>query len=170
MKDKIDKAKDKVKEWMNTVSKSDGVNFYGRLRIQHFRDGEVLTDKKIDNVVVNDGLAAVTALLGDGLSLSNGDFGHIAIGTDSTAASSSDTSLGAEHARESATASQTTTNVTNDTLQLQNTFSISSSVTIEETGVFNAASGGTMFARQTTGSQTLQSGDSLQITWEITAS
>lgn len=60
-----------------------------------------------------------------------------------------------------------TTDTTNDTAQLVATFTFTGSFAVTETGVLNAASVGTLLARQVFGAINVASGDSLQITWKF---
>lgn len=128
------------------------------------------TSKKVSNLVVNAGMAGVASRInGAG---GEAAFTYIAIGTGTTAPSATDTALESEittggGARASATTSRTTTDVTNDTAQNQVTFNFTSSFAITESGVFNAASAGTMLARQTFSVVNVSSGNSLQITWKF---
>lgn len=99
-------------------------------------------------------------------------FTYIALGTGTTAADVSDTTLETELAtggasRANSTASRTTTSVTNDTAQLVNTFSISATLAITESGILNSASSGVLLARQVFSAINVVSGDSLQITWKV---
>lgn len=135
-----------------------------------FLFGRWVYAKRISNLVVNTGLAGMASRFnGAG---GEAAFTYIALGTGTTAPSATDTALEAEittggGARANATASRTTTDTTNDTSQLQNTFSFTASFAITESGVFNAASGGTMAARQTFSAINVVNGDSLQVTWKF---
>ena len=134
------------------------------------KDGNIKQKIDIHNVITNSGKAYTAGLLGG---INTAPFEYIAIGTGTTAASASDTALQNEIARKQATVSQTTTSVTNDTLQLQATFSssdgLSGTSNVSESGVFNASSGGTMLCRQTFSAISVNwdAGDTLQITWKI---
>ena len=97
-------------------------------------------------------------------------FGYIAIGTGTTAPSASYTALETETHRASTTTSLTTTNVTNDTAQLEATFNFTSSYAITESGIFNDATAGDMLASQTFSALNVANGDSLTVTWKITVS
>jgi hypothetical protein len=124
----------------------------------------------ISNLVVNAGLAGMA-------SRANGAggeaaFTYIALGIGTTAAAAGDTTLESEITtaggeRASATASRVTTTVSNDTAQLLNTFNFTGSFSVTESGVLNAASGGTLLARQVFAAISVSSGDSLQITWKF---
>lgn len=124
----------------------------------------------ISNLVVNAGLAGAAGRLnGSGAPAA---FTYIALGSGTTAATSADTSLETEITtyggeRAAATASLVTTTVSNDTAQLQKTFSFTGILSITESGVFNAASGPTMLARQVFSAINVANGDSVQITWKF---
>jgi len=131
------------------------------------KDGKVKDYRKIKNLVVSAGKAQVAGLINGA---TTGVFNYIAIGTGTTAPASTDTALGAEVARASATVGRTTTNVTNDTATWSATFNFTASYAITEAGIFNASTGGTMLARQTFSAVNVVSGDSLTINWKVTVS
>ena len=145
----------------------------GRFHFEHFRDGNKLADRDVNNIIVNGGFAEVASFIVFG---STAPFAYIAIGTNTQGASSTDTALYTEltsggAARALATASRVTTDVTNDTAQLVNTFTFttSSSYDIAEAAVFNAVttSSGTMLCRQTFTPITVVSADTLQVTYRL---
>jgi len=125
-----------------------------------------------ENLIVNDGLAAAVGTTGvDG-------FDYLALGSDSTSPTASDSSLGTEFtsdglSRTQGTTSKSTTNVTNDTHEVTNTFTYSGSTatTIEELGTFDSSSSGTMINRALTGGKTVDTnGETIDVTVKITAS
>lgn len=122
------------------------------------------------NLVTNAGKAGVASRInGSGAEAA---FTYIATGTGATAPALGDTALQTELAtsglsRANATASRTTTDVTNDTARLQNTFTVTGTAAVTESGVLNAASVGTLLARQTFSAINVINGDSLQITWDV---
>ncbi len=124
----------------------------------------------IANLVVNAGMAGVASRInGAG---GEAAFTYIAVGTGAVAPAATDTALGAEIidsglARANSTASRVTTDVTNDTAQLVNTFSVTGTKAVTESGVLNAASVGTLLCRQTFSAVNVVNGDSLQVTWKI---
>jgi hypothetical protein len=132
--------------------------------------GSFVDKLTVSNLVTNAGFAGVASRLnGAG---SEAVFNYIGIGTGTTAAAVTDTGLEAEIAtgggqRALATASRVTTDVTNDTAQNVVTFNFSSSFAITESGVFNAASAGTLLARQVFSAINVSNGDSLQVTWKF---
>ena len=137
----------------------------GWVRLKLIRNGKIIKDTGwIKNVITNTGKAQVAGLING---VESNHFEYIAIGTDSTSESASDTALGNEIDRKSATCSRTTTTVTNDTAQLQATFDFTASYSITESGVFDSSSGGNMLCRKTFSAINVSSGDSLQIIWKI---
>lgn len=122
------------------------------------------------NGITNAGFAELANLAGN-VSTPTA-FTYLAVGTDSTAFSASQTALVAEItdtglARHSATVSRVTTTQTNDTLQLTYTWTASGSKAVEEIGVFNASSSGIMLGRALTGTKTLTNTDILTATYKV---
>lgn len=132
--------------------------------------GRMAQAKVIGNLVTNAGFAgAAGRLMGSGAPAA---FTYIAVGTGTTAAAVTDTALQTETttsglARASGTVSLVTTTVTNDTAQVTNTFTVTGTVAVTESGVLNAASAGTLLCHQVFTAINVASGDSLAITWKI---
>lgn len=122
------------------------------------------------NLITNAGMAGVASRInGDG---SEAAFTYIAVGTGTTAAAATDTTLETEISdsglsRAAATASRTTTDVTNDTARLQKTFSVTGTKAVTEAGALNAASVGVLLNRQVFSAINVVNGDSLQITIDV---
>jgi len=122
------------------------------------------------NLVTSAGQAGVASRInGAG---SEAAFTYIAIGTGTTAAVVGDTTLETEittggGARAAATASRTTTDVTNDTARLVLTFNFTSTFAVTEAGALNAASSGVLLNRQVFSAVNVVNGDSLQVTIDI---
>lgn len=141
---------------------------YG-LRIP-FVTGFWTSERQVENLVVDAGKAGVASRInGAG---GEAAFTYIAVGTGTIAPAAGDTALGTEIidsglARANSTASRVTTDVTNDTAQDQHTFSVTGTKAVTESGVFNAASAGTLLCRQTFSAVNVVNGDSLQVTWKI---
>ncbi len=73
---------------------------------------------------------------------------HLAIGTGTTAFANTQTTLVTQSgSRVAATVTRITTTHSNDTMRFTATFDITSSITITEVAIFNAATGGEMLAR-----------------------
>lgn len=146
------------------------------IKIKGFVDFEIrdssgnLKDKwSVTNTVVTAGKAQIALLAGDA---SATPFTYLELGTSSTAPAVGQTALQAAItdtglARAAATVSRVTTTVTNDTLQLVYTWTASGSKTIEEIGIFNAASTGTMLARALTTSRSVVNGDTFTATYKV---
>ena len=126
----------------------------------------------ISNLVTEAGVAGIAARIN--AAGAPAAFTYIAIGEGTTAAADADTELEAEctasgGARASATCTVVTTDTPGDTAQLVNTFNFTTGAAyaVTESGVLNAASDGTLLARQVFSAINVASGDSLQITWKI---
>lgn len=126
--------------------------------------------KKVRNGVTTVGKALVAGRLnGSGAPAAAT---YIAVGTGATAFNAADTTLQTETAtsglsRANGTVSLVTTTTTNDAAQTTNTFSVSGTVAVTESGVLNAASSGTLLCRQTFSAINVVNGDSLAITWKV---
>lgn len=132
--------------------------------------GSWKNEMRLANLVTNAGKAGVASRInGSGAEAA---FTYLAIGIGTTAAALGDTALQSEittggGARAAATASRTTTDVTNDTARLVYTWTFSSTFAITEAGALNASSGGTLLNRQVFTAVNVVSGDSLQVTVDI---
>jgi hypothetical protein len=131
-------------------------------------EGNIRDSWKVDNLVVNGGLAFLSGLLGGTGTVPT----YIALGTDDTAVSGSQTALVAEITdsgleRDTGTVSQETQTVTNDSFQITKTFTATDSKTIEEAGVFNDPSAGTMLSRALTNSKAISNGENIFVTYKL---
>jgi hypothetical protein len=104
--------------------------------------------------IPNSGLAAMANLWGD-VSTSV-EFTYLATGSGDTAFAAADTTLGTEITdygleRSAVTPTRVTTNVSNDTTQLNKTFTVTSTATITEVGILNASSAGDLGGRTVLG-------------------
>lgn len=135
-------------------------------------DGSVKWRAKGRNKITNAALAVISGLMGNtGAQVA---FTYLAVGSGSGAESAASTALGTEitnHglARVAATVARVTTAQTNDTLQLTYTWTASggSSDTIQEIGIFNDPTAGSMLGRKLTGSKAVASGETLQATYQV---
>jgi len=130
--------------------------------------GRIRDSWTVDNLVVNGGLAFLSGLLGGTGTVPT----YIAVGTDATAVAGSQTTLVAEITdtgleRAEGSVSQVTTTATNDTFQITKTFTATGSKTIEEVGVFNDPSAGTMLSRALTTSKAIANGENLAVTYKL---
>ena len=132
-------------------------------------NGKVRDSWSVENLVTNAGFAQLALLAGDAAAV---PFTFLAVGTSSTAPAAGNTTLVAETTtngleRVGGTVSRITTAVTNDTYRILTTWTASGSVTVEEVGVFNAASAGTMLSRALTGTKAVVSGETLTGTYTL---
>ncbi len=151
---------------------SQGVKFDGVYTIEvRDKDGNLKDREVVENLIVNTGLAEIAGLVGN--TGSPTAFTYLAVGSASTAANATDTTLETELTdggleRASATVTRTTTTTTNDTLQLVKAFSVTGTKTVREVGVFNDASVGTMLSRSVlTSDKNLESGDTFTLTYQL---
>lgn len=136
------------------------------------KHGHVLQHGIHKNIITNAGFAALADLAGD-VAGGTAAFDYIELGTGTTAATTADTTLetiisdsGLARAQD-ATPTRTTTTVTNDTLNIDYTWTASGSKDVTEAALLNAAAAGTMLARQTFGKYSLISGNTFKLTWKI---
>lgn len=132
-------------------------------------NGKIRDSWSVENLVTNAGFAQLALLAGDA---SATPFTYIAVGTSATAPAVTDTTLTAEIvdtglARVAGTVSRVTTTVTNDTYRVTTTWTASGSKTIEEVGVFNASSAGTMLSHALTTSKAVTNGETLTGTYSL---
>jgi hypothetical protein len=151
----------------------DSIGTHGRFRFECLdKDGKLKWRTKwFKNLTTNGGKAQMAALIGSVVT----PFTYLAVGTSNTAPAATQTTLAAEIttgglARQSATFSLVTTTTTNDTMQLQTTWTtITLPCTVQEMGYFNASSGGVMGGRglPVSGSRAVVAGDQLVGTYQI---
>jgi len=128
------------------------------------------TEKNVSNLITTAGRGLISGLInGSG---SPAAATYIAVGTGTTAAAITDTTLQTETAtsglsRAAATVSLVTGSVTNDTAQMLKAFAVTGSVAVTESGIFNASSSGTMLCRQVFSAVNVVNTDTLTVTWQI---
>lgn len=139
---------------------NDNLKLKGRLKVAI--NGK--TVKEIDNVVVSDGKGYVASRMKDATATA---MSHMAIGTGSTAASSSDSALETEAGR----VSLTSTTVSSNEVEYVATFGAGTGTgAITEAGILNASSSGTLLCRTVFSVVNKGSSDSMTITWTVTVS
>ncbi len=148
---------------------NDSIKVTGVYDFKHIRDGVVIDEWTVNNLVTSAGKALLASLAGDASAV---PFTYLALGTSNTAPAIGQTTLIAEItdtglARAAATVSRVTTTVTNDTLQLVYTWTASGTKTVEEVGVFNAASSGTMLSRALTTTRNFVANDTYIVTYKV---
>lgn len=110
-------------------------------------------------VLNNGGITQVATSIKD-------DYPYVAIGTGTTAVNAADTTLETEVMRVASTNTLTTTAVTNDTAQESATFNITTTYAITKSGVFTAASSGTMLCEALFSAINVVNGDTLTVIWK----
>lgn len=125
--------------------------------------GEILAQGAGANLVLDTGaILLAKALAADSFTAPT----HLAIGDDDTAAATTQTDIqGTELAR---VALDSTTRTTNTVTYVATFPAGTGTGTVEEAGIFNAASSGEMLCRFLTGTITKGAGDTLTVTWTIT--
>jgi hypothetical protein len=147
----------------------DGIKITGEFElILRGPDGRVKTRRRAKNLVVDAGLNLICSHLKES---SAAVPSHMAIGTGSTTAAASDTTLvtecsGGSYARQ---ALSSVLNTTNKTITYTNLFDANVGTgQIQEAGIFTASTAGTMLARVTFSSLQKDAVDTLTITHTIT--
>lgn len=92
---------------------------------------------------------------------------HAAVGTGTTAAAVTDTTLETEIYRASAIRSRITISVSNDTAYYDTTINCLASYDITEAGLLNSGSGGTLFAHQIFTAVPVTNGVTLKVVWKF---
>ena len=128
------------------------------------KNGLVKETREVKNLVVQAGLDFIASRMKD----TTADvMSHMGIGTGSSAAASSDTTLGTEAARQALTS----TTVNNNAVSYVASFAAGTGTgAITEAGILNAASGGTLLCRTVFSVVNKGASDSMTITWTITIS
>jgi len=139
---------------------TDDLKLKGRVVVR--LNGEIV--QEIDNLVVTAGKGYVASRMKDATATA---MSHMAVGSGSSAAAAGDTALGTEVARVALTS--TTVNSA-DVVYVATYGSGTGTGTLNESGILNAASGGTMLARVVfSGAISKGANDSMTITWTVTA-
>ena len=144
--------------------KNDNSKATGKLTIEIKNDkGTVIETREVKNLVVDAGLDYIA----DRMKNNSTVMSHMAIGTGSTAAAASDTTLGTEADRNALTS----TTVTSNAVAYVASFAAGEGTgAITEAGIFNASSSGTLLCRTVFSVVNKGASDSMTITWTVTIS
>tara|TARA_R110002051_G_scaffold33307_4_gene74856 strand:+ start:710 stop:1150 length:441 start_codon:yes stop_codon:yes gene_type:complete len=143
----------------------DNLEITGALQIS--LNNEVV--HQCDNLVVTAGKEWVAGRFKDGSIPA--EMSHMALGSGSAAAAAGNTALGTELASSRIVLTTDGGTVSNATVQYDATWTSShGAYAIEEAGIFNAASGGTMLARTVFAIINKGTDDTVTISWTITVS
>lgn len=131
-------------------------------------NGEIKEQRSGFNVVTTVGKEFLSSFLNSAVAgASTFTARYMAIGTNDVAESASDTALGTEVARHTATASY----ISGQIFQLKATFATGLGTgAITEYGVFSSSSAGTMLSRDTEAAINKGASDTLTVTWQLTIS
>lgn len=148
------------------------ITLKGRLKVDKFVDGVWYEGEWRDNVITTVGKNGLASLL-NSASAGTSWVTHMGFGSGTTTPAAGDTALttelaaGVGYARVAVTRSNPSANVIQYVANLTN---LTSQVTIQEAGIFDALTGGNLRAHQLTGAQTIgaSTSDALQITWQVT--
>ena len=142
---------------------TESVNVKGNLEVILLDEtGKQKDYRKVNNLVVAVGKDVIASrLVGNSLAVMS----HMAVGSSSTAAATSQTALGTELGR---VALDSTSRATNTITYVATVPAGTGTGSITEAGILNAGSTGNMLCRTVFGVVTKASGDTVVITWNVT--
>jgi hypothetical protein len=157
---------------MNTLIQAEDLKATGQVHIQVFdAAGNLKEEHKVKNLVVTVGKQHIAAKIA-ATTNSPASMTHMAIGSGSGTPAAGDTQLGTELGRVGLTGGggSVSTNTITYTATFPAGTGTSTSPGIQEAGIFNASSSGTLLCRTTFPSVAKASGDSIAVTWVVTVS
>jgi hypothetical protein len=147
-----------------SLKKKAGIIVGIQRRIEVWRNGKLadVDEREIsfDDLVVDGGLNALCGQAFDSSANRPAVFNYVAIGTDGTTPAATQTALGAEVMRVQGTY---TKDANTGECSMDATFNITNSYALQECGLFNASSGGTMYCRDTYATKNVVNGDTVKI-------
>lgn len=144
---------------------NDGLKLRGDVAlVLRDKKGNIKDERKIKNLIVDAGLNFIC----DRMRNDETAMSHMALGSGTTAADASDTSLESQLGSREVLDSDT---VSGSTITYTSSFEAGDATgSVTEAAIFNALSGGTMLCRTVFAVVNKASDDSLSITWQITLS
>lgn len=142
---------------------TESVKVLGNLSVKLYDETGLIKDtREVKNLVVAVGKDLIASrLVGNALPIPS----HMALGSSSTAASTSQTALGGELGR----VVLDSTARTNNTISYVATFAAGTATgTVQEAGIFNDGSSGNMLCRTTFSAVNKAAGDTVVVTWNVT--
>lgn len=141
----------------------DDLKATGIVNIKQYNStGNLIKDFTVDNLVVDSGINFIINRMYSNV---ENPMSHMAIGDSFGTPAASETTLGSEIAR----VALTSTTVVGNSLVFVATFGAGVGTgLIQEAGIFNAATSGTMLNRVSFGSVNKNSSDTIVITWTLT--
>jgi len=125
--------------------------------------GDLKDKREIHNLVVDTGLAYIASRM---VGTASSVMSHMAVGTSGTSPVAGNTTLGAEVARQALTSGSAASNVVTYVASFGAGVGTGA---LQEAGMFNAGSGGTMLCRTTFAVVNKGASDAMTITWTVTA-
>ena len=164
----------------DTDSARDGsfLKISGKVDVSLRHADGTIEERHLDNLIVDSGLEGVASRIAphDGSINPSSPYNYIALGTSGSGVSGDQTSLVSElpfsatYARQQDTLASFVSSGPKQLILSVTYGPAEATGTISESGVFNAATGGDMMARQAFSTINKGEGDSLTITWTITLS
>ncbi len=148
----------------------DNIKLTGHINIKHIRNGKVIGERDIHNLITTVGKALLAGRL-NGVGAPAAAT-YLAVGVGTNAAAAGDTALQTEIVdsgleRAAATAALATTTTTDDTATLTKTWTATGSKAVTEVGAFNASSVGTLLGRRVFSAVNVVATDQLQVTYSF---
>jgi len=149
----------------------DRIVLRGQLEIalKNAKDGSVIARRRVENTVVTAGRAWLMNSFQSGNSVTTQTIQQVAVGTGSTAPATSDTALVAENVRKAILSFANNELTSNPpSFEMHVLFATNEgNTTLNEFGVFNSSSGGTMLSRATFASVDKATSNTLGITYTL---
>ena len=144
---------------------NERLSIRGKITFKVIRADGTIEVRIIENLVVNYGTALMASLL-SGIYTAD-QIQYLALGTDATAPTVTDTALAAELYRKQSTI-ELGTGADENKVTFQSTWTAGTAAgTLREAGLFDAISAGNMFSRSTFADLVISGADTLIATWEI---
>ena len=142
---------------------TDGLKLQGDVAlVLRDKDGKIKDERNIKNLIVNTGLNFIC----DRMKNDETAMTHMALGSGSTAAAASDTSLGSQLGSRETLDSSTVTS--NQIVYVASFEAGDATGAVTEAAIFNAASSGTMLCRTVFSVVNKAADDTLTVNWTIT--
>lgn len=140
----------------------ENMNIKGKLTIQLVRDGKVIEEQKVNNVITDSGKYLICQLV---TGASSSVFTHMEIGENDTTEAATDLALGDPTGR----VVLTSKGISNNVITFIGDFPAGTGTgTIAEAGIFNSDTTGTMLNRAVFSPISKTAADALKISWEVT--
>jgi len=140
----------------------ENIKMKGSVELIHVSNGQ---KTYIPNTIVTQGKDIIAGLLVADVGGTGIDY--LAMGVGSSTIAAANTTLGSEILRRPTAGTRQTTTTTNDTARFIGSFAFSGTWTVNEAGLFNASSAGSMLSRTCFAGISVISGDAINATWNV---